>query len=150
MVSFNCKAQDKIIKINDLIEGNTKYSGKVVTIEGEAIGEEMKRGDHSWININDGSNSIGLWLKNSDADNVKRFGNYKSKGDIVKVTGIFNINCKEHGGDIDIHVDNINVIEEGKKVDHDLDGSKLKLSIMLASLTVVFGIFYYKTRTLRN
>ncbi|WP_027626078.1 hypothetical protein [Clostridium lundense] len=148
--AFNCKAQDKIIKINDLIEGNTKYSGKVVTIEGEAVGERMKRGNYSWININDGSNSIGLWLKNSDADNIKRFGNYKNKGDIAKVTGTFSINCKEHGGDIDIHVNNVDVIEKGKKVNHNLNVTKEKLSIILVSLTLSIVMFYYKRRTLRN
>lgn len=144
--SFNCNAQDKIVKINDLIEKSTEYSGKVVTVEGEAIGEKMKRGDYSWVNINDGSNAIGLWIKSNDGDNIKRFGNYKGQGDTVKVTGIFNINCKEHGGDIDIHVSKITITQEGKYINHNLNGIKVKLSIILVILTLILGKFYYKIR----
>ena len=57
------------ISINDLINNTTAYDMQTVTVEGEAIGEALERGDHAWVNINDGSNAIGIWM--TAAETVK-------------------------------------------------------------------------------
>jgi hypothetical protein len=82
----------------ELIENSKKYDGKTVTYIGEVIGDIMRRGNFSWVNISDGENAIGVWMSADMAKTIKFTGNYKSKGDKLKVTGIFNRACIQHEG----------------------------------------------------
>ncbi len=103
----------------ELVEQPKKYDGTEITFEGEAIGERMVRGADAWIHLNDdaymyknveegaplgGYNSgMPVWLPADLAEKISTFGTYKHEGDIVKVTGVFNAACAQHGGDMDIH-----------------------------------------------
>jgi endonuclease YncB( thermonuclease family) len=73
---------DSAVSINELVSDARVYDGLTVTINGEAVGESMKRGDYSWVNINDGTNAIGVWLSNEEADKITSYGDYKHIGDI--------------------------------------------------------------------
>lgn len=143
--SFSLPAAVKaetVTKINDLIENAKILNGQELTIEGEAIGERMKRGDFSWVNINDGSNAIGIWLSNSKAAKINFFGNYANSGDIVKITGIFYRACKEHGGEADYHATSLEVIKSGHLVDIQISVPKIIAATVLTGLTLIlFGIF---------
>lgn len=140
---FNCKAQD-IVQINDLIEKSKEFNNKDVIIQGEVVGEKMIRGEYAWININDGSNVIGIWAKNADFKDIKDYGNYKNKGNLVKVEGTFSRNCMEHGGDVDIHAKKVTVTEQGSKIVRNIDKMKINACIILIILTSVLGFLYYK------
>lgn len=132
---------------NDLIENGKALDGKQVEIRGEAIKESMRRGDYTWINIGDGSNAMGIWLKNEEADKVKTFGSYKFKGDIVKVSGIFYRACGEHGGDMDIHGESLSIVEKGYKIDRVIDNSKVITAAALSILTLIlFGVYNKKIK----
>lgn len=122
---------ENITDINTLIEAAKEFDGKEVIVQGEAIGEPMDRGDYSWVNINDGTNAIGIWLKNSEAEQILHYGNYKYKGDTIKITGTFNRACKEHGGEADIHNTAITIEEQGYKVERQLSSVKLIFAIVL-------------------
>lgn len=131
---------------NDLIENGKALDGKLVEIKGEAIGEPMKRGNHTWINISDGSSAMGVWIKNEDADKVRTFGNYKFKGDIVSISGIFYRACSEHGGDMDIHAESLIVENVGYNVEEPIDNAKVIASITLSLVTLVLLGVYHKRR----
>lgn len=132
------------IKINDIIENSKSLDGSIVKFEGEAIGEGMNRGEYTWININDGSNAIGLWIKKEEASKILTYGDYHHKGDILEVEGIVNGSCDEHDGDIDVHVKSILIKEKGYKIDKYIDRSKLYISIILIGITIVFSGLSYK------
>ncbi len=123
----------------ELIENSKKYDGKTVTYIGEVIGDIMRRGNFSWVNISDGENAIGVWMSADMAKTIKFTGNYKSKGDKLKVTGIFNRACIQHGGDLDIHAQAVSKTEEGARVERPLRDDKKKLGIIL--LGAVFFIW---------
>lgn len=143
-IIFIQKAYGKeIVEINNLIEKSSKYNLKTVTIRAEAIGEPMKRGNYTWINVNDGTNSIGLWLKNNQ-NIIENFGDYKHKGDILEIDGVYNNNCREHGGDVDIHVESIRCIEKGHKIEHSVSSSEKILSFILFITTCLIFMFYNK------
>jgi aspartyl/asparaginyl-tRNA synthetase len=135
---------DTVTNFNDLIENGKALDGKTVTIEGEAIGDMMKRGDYSWLNISDGSNAVGVWGKNSIIEEVTALGNYKQKGDTVKIQGEFHRACSEHGGDMDIHINNLTIIEKGQKVPQPLDYNKIKILSLLSLAAFITSIIYYK------
>ncbi|WP_207648750.1 hypothetical protein [Clostridium homopropionicum] len=146
MFIFNnvCRAEE-YTNYNDLIENGKTLDGRMVEIKGEAIGEAMTRGNFTWINISDGSNGIGIWVKNEDANKIKTFGSYKYKGDIIKVSGIFKRACSEHGGDMDIHEESLAIESIGYKVDRSLENSKVFKSLFLSAATLVLlGVYYMK------
>ena len=99
------------VPINDLIEKAFAMENKEVTVQGETIGEALERDEYAWININDNTNAIGVWVKLDELTQIKYYGDYKNKGDIVKVTGVFHRACTEHGGDVDIHCSKIEIVE---------------------------------------
>lgn len=132
------------LTFNDLIEKGKNFDKKNIIIKGEAIGESMKRGSYTWINISDGTLPFGIWMKNEDAGKVKVFGDYHYKGDVIEVRGTFNRACKQHGGDMDIHADSVVVVEEGKVIDHGLNYRKLNISIGITALTILLGALTYK------
>ena len=133
-----------LVTVNDLVESTYKYNGKTVMYEGEVIGEVLERGSYSWINVSDGSNAIGIWLKTEQAAKISHFGDYKHVGDTVRIIGTFSGNCSEHGGDVDIHCSEINVVKEGYSVRENIDPLKLKIAIGLLLCMVGFIFIFYR------
>ncbi|HYG56564.1 MAG TPA: hypothetical protein VD902_00650, partial [Symbiobacteriaceae bacterium] len=39
------------VTVSDLVEQAKAYDGKQVTLQGEVIGDVMRRGEYGWINI---------------------------------------------------------------------------------------------------
>ncbi len=111
--------------------------GRRVTIQGEAIGEDLRAGpDYRWVNLLGESVAVGVYMHEMDAGLIDSYGSYKSTGDIVRVTGTLNFACDEHGGDLDVHAEIVEVVEEGQPVSRDLDLWKL---LVVAVALAVFG-----------
>ena len=98
---------------NELIDHAIDYDKKEIVYSGEVIGDIMNRGQNCWINVSDGDNAIGVWADRSSTENIEYKGNYRYTGDEVKVTGVFNKACPEHGGDLDIHAQKIEITGKG-------------------------------------
>lgn len=142
----NSSKASEYTNYNDLIENAKVLDGKYIEVKGEAIGESMRRGGYTWINISDGSNAIGIWLKNQEADKVKNYGSYMEKGDIVKAAGTFNRACYEHGGDMDIHGESLSIVEIGHREDYPLNKRKMKEAIILSIITFILFVIYRKRK----
>jgi len=143
-----------------LIEEPKKYNGTEITFEGEAIGERMVRGADAWIHLNDdaymyknveegaelGGYNTGMpvWLPANLAEEIKTFGDYKHEGDIVKVTGIFNAACAQHGGDMDIHATALEVTVPGRVAADPVKQGKLVAAVVLTLLAA--GLWYSERR----
>lgn len=84
---------------------------KTIEYEGEIIGDIMKRGSYTWINVHDDANAVGVWVPAMEMGNVKYSGQYKYTGDIIRVTGTFHRACIEHGGDMDIHAEKLEIVK---------------------------------------
>jgi hypothetical protein len=102
---------------------------------GEIIGEVLWRGDHVWINVYDGNDAIGVWMPAALAEKIKHTGSYKCSGDRIRVHGIFHRACPEHGGGLDIHAQDLLVVEPGQQIAEELDSRKiLVLAVLLGVL----------------
>jgi hypothetical protein len=123
--------------LNDLIENAKKFNGQEVVISGEAIGECLERGAYCWVNINDGTNDIGLWMTKEDAGRILTYGNYRNKGDIIQITGVFFRACKEHGGEADVHVSSLVVEKEGYPVIKTIPAAKIISAILLVPVALL-------------
>jgi len=148
-LSFSIKTQaEEITDINTLIEKAKEMDGKEVMVQGEVSGESMNRGNYSWVNINDGTNAIGIWLKNSEVKQILHYGNYKYKGDIVRISGIISRACKEHGGEADIHSMDITIVEKGYKANRQLSTEKIVVAIILSAASII--LFMYLRRVIKK
>jgi hypothetical protein len=144
----------EVVTTQDLIDNMAQYDGQEVTISGEAIGDLMQRGDYGWITVNDDPYSvksieeggslegvsnagIGVWAPMNEIGDIHILGGYKNKGDTVRVTGIFNRVCHEHGGDTDIHAESVVVIEQGYAFSHPFKYWLLVLSLILAGIIAI-------------
>jgi hypothetical protein len=133
-----CFAQP--VSSTELINNAKLYDGKVVTYEGEVIGEIMVRGEYAWVNVNDGQNAIGIWIEKSLIKDIIYTGSYKSKGDGVEITGIFHRACPEHGGDLDIHAQAIRKIRPGKPIPERINLNKRNFVFVLLGVLCIVWI----------
>ncbi len=130
----------------ELIENAKNIDGKSIVYTGEAVTAIMDRGGNSWVNLNDGDNAIGIWCAHALTEPIKYVGDYKNKGDIVEVEGIFNRACPIHGGELDIHASSLKVIKMGYKVRKPFSRKMIGMSAVLFMLTLVAAVISRKRK----
>jgi len=139
--------QASTVKINDLVEKAKEYDGQTVTLQAEAIGEVLERGDYAWININDKSNAIGVYVPISEAKKITFFGDYANTGDTLVIMGVMHNACKEHGGELDVHAESITILTKGSLTPRPIPIEKI-LFFGFTALTAAFlGLYYFKVIT---
>jgi hypothetical protein len=145
------------VKSSTLVEEAKKWNGHRVTFTGEAVGEGMVRGLKCWIHLNDDAymlknieegaelggynNGQAIWVDAGLARKITYYGNYLHEGDIVKVTGTFHSVCRDHGGEMDIHADTLEIVRIGHPVKHTVNFKQAWLGLVLLGLAgVLFWI----------
>ncbi|MDP3790109.1 MAG: DNA-binding protein, partial [Candidatus Omnitrophota bacterium] len=131
-----CSSYADAISSNELIEKAREFDGKTITYKGEAVTAILNRGEYSWANLNDGYNAVGVWCKTATLNSVKFAGSYKYKGDILEVVGIFNRACHIHGGELDIHARDVNIVRSGYSIKDQIDIKRIYISIALFLTTL--------------
>jgi hypothetical protein len=139
-----CCAQP--ISSTELINKAKEYDGKRVVYAGEVVGDVMARGDFFWANVNDGENAIGIWLSKELAGEIQFAGSYSAKGDRLEITGIFYRGCIQHGGDMDIHAQDIRKTSPGRPVREELDKGKRNFVFILFGVLCLVLIFVRQQR----
>jgi hypothetical protein len=139
-----CYAQH--ISSTELINNVKEYDGKNVVYAGEVVGDVMVRGDFAWVNINDGENAIGVWLDKELAKEIQFTGSYRAKGDRLEITGVFQRGCIQHGGDMDIHAQDIRKISPGRLVKEELDKGKRNLTFILLGILLCLALIFARRR----
>jgi len=146
----------------ELVNEPKRFDGVRIEFEGEAIGEVMHRGADAWLHLNDdaymlknveegaplgGFNSgMPVWVPGELADRIEVFGDYKHQGDVVRIEGVFNAACAEHGGDMDIHADSLEVLAQGRDA---LDPIRPWKGVTAVVLAVMAGVLWYADRRTR-
>nr|MBU1328288.1 DNA-binding protein [Candidatus Omnitrophota bacterium] len=146
---INCFAAP--ISSEELIQNAREYDGKTVVYKGEVIGDIMVRGGFIWVNVNDGVNAIGIWSKKDLAKDIIYTGGYKSRGDIVEIKGIFHRACLEHGGDLDIHIEELSKIDSGMVIREKVDIVKRNGAfVLLGILSLAMILSQLKLKKIRR
>jgi hypothetical protein len=138
-------AEPGVFTSTELITGANALDGNTVTYKGEIIAAVMDRGEHSWVNLNDGYNAIGVWCKKSSLNDVKFMGDYKNEGDVLEVTGVFRRACPEHGGELDIHADSVKIEARGFPIQERVSMNRIDVAIVFFILTLL-AIFMMRKR----
>lgn len=126
---------------SELIKNAKEYDGKLIVYSGEVIGDVMLRGEFSWVNMNDGQNALGVWVNRSLVKEINFTGNYRTRGDILEVVGIFHRVCIEHGGDLDIHAQSLRKIVNGRIVKEKINFDKVNAIFILLGFLFLIWIF---------
>ncbi|MFB3919671.1 MAG: DNA-binding protein [Candidatus Velamenicoccus archaeovorus] len=135
----------------ELITEAKLFDGAHVLYGGEIIGEVLRRGDHAWINVYDGDNAVGVWVPAALTEKIKHAGSYKCSGDRIRVHGIFHRACPEHGGALDIHAQDLLVVEPGRQVLEELDSRKiLVLAVLLGVLICLLMVRIFLKKRARK
>ena len=142
LFTTNCYAV--VWSSNELIEKSKELNGRKLNYKGELVTAILDRGEYSWINLNDGSNAIGVWCKNSLLSNVKFAGDYKNRGDMIEVNGVFNRACSAHNGELDIHADTVKIIKSGHPFARRINLKRIDSAIALFILTILTVIVFRK------
>ncbi|MCX8007005.1 MAG: hypothetical protein N3B11_02690, partial [Coriobacteriia bacterium] len=66
-----------------------------------------------WVNLLEDGTAVGVWMPREMAAKIERWGGYRQTGDTVRVTGVVNLACDRHGGDLDVHASRIEAIVPG-------------------------------------
>lgn len=136
---------------SELVERAPHLDGQRVTFAGEAIGSAMVRGDVAFLHLNDdpyASADPGQTLERAGynsgqavrvsptlAGRVRTFGSHRSRGDFVRVSGVFHAADPRYGGDMLIEADNLTVVRRGHPLDEDVPTWKLTLLVALSVTT---------------
>jgi hypothetical protein len=148
MATFFCPAASAdMISIKQIINDPKRYDGQEVTIQGEVVGDIMERKNGIWVNVDDGSESIGIWVTKDIMVKTPYIGNYKTKGNIYKIEGVFHNTCALHGGETDIHATELKSIREGYLLKHPISGQKFNVAFIFFTLAfIILGIYLWKNR----
>jgi len=151
LISGFTKAKASEASSTDFIEQASRWDGKTVLYTGELIGDAFVRGDHVWLNVADTNNAIGIWAKREVLTSITYFGRYQQTGDTLQIMGTFHRACQEHGGDMDIHADEIIILLKGHQSTQAVSYPLLVVMIVLISLdSLILIVYIKKNRTMKQ
>jgi len=139
-------ADGTTVSSNDLIDRAKDYDNQTVVYEGEVLGDILFRGDHAWLAVFDGSNTIGVYVTAEQAQQIAVVGGYGMRGDSVRIEGVFHRACAEHGGDLDIHADTVTVLSVGTAVQMPVSRLIMILAIALPLPAAGLLLLVWKNR----
>ena len=116
--STQAQSQPQRVSLADLVNDAAKWNNKSVELTGEAIGDIMRRGNYAWLNVSQGGVALGLWGNKELFGPITHLGDYSQTGDSLRIIGEFHLACPEHGGDMDVHITALQVVEPGIKTEH--------------------------------
>lgn len=151
------------VSSSELVERAAEWDGERVTFRGEAVGSAMRRGDRTWLHLNDdayadlapdstdrakGYNSGHAVLVPSElAEQVRHFGAYGVRGDLVSIEGTFRAADTEYGGDMLIAADSLQVERVGGRMKPGAAMWKLPwLGALLATTGLAYAALRWRRR----
>jgi aspartyl/asparaginyl-tRNA synthetase len=148
------QASDPFYTVSQLINDitlNPGIDGKYVILEGEVISEPLERKDGVWINLTDGSSSIGVFFRDkSQIANILYWGQHHFKGDFVRITGKVYLADKETNGELDVQGEKLRIMQSGYRIEEVIPVWKIILAVIfgLIALTLLFDrlIIYFRRR----
>lgn len=118
--------------------------GRTVKVRGEALGETILDGTGGgWVNVLSDGVALGLWGDPQLFEPIGQYGGYHWRGAIVEATGVYNAACDRHGGDRDVHIEALNVVEPGRPLDRPAQPWKLIAGLAMAGTA---GVLWMRHR----
>ena len=139
--------------IADLAKADSYYEGQTVLVQGEVVGDrindEMQSGN-CWITLQDSDAAnpsvVSVFMTMEQSNVIDSYGHFGMKGTELQVRGTFHLECAEHQGMSDIHVEELAALASG-----EAEYPQVNMHILVAGvLAVIAGAallyVYYKKR----
>jgi hypothetical protein len=145
LVLCNTMAYGQVASMKNIVIKPDEFNGKIIEVEGEAIGELLidTRSNGFWLNL--GAEGYNISIFSSDRahfSKVKEWGQYGQTGDWVKVKGIFKRDCPQHQIS-DIHLYSLEVLKKGYKKEILVLAWKVMAAIGLLIICLTSAIIYF-------
>lgn len=134
-----------VVELNTLINESRLYDGQTVVVKGEALLEALERKNFAWVNINDGTNAMGVVMSYESIEKIKVYGDFKKKGDVIEIEATFHRSCIEHGGDMDLHLVRLLSVTPGGEVSHPVTKNKLIIAL-ISIIGMLASLFLYRDK----
>jgi hypothetical protein len=122
------------IVVSELLAESPSFSGQMISIEGELVGDYGFRGDGwMWTQLNDdtyvdfplrdgivpvgGNIGVGVRIPSELAQDLDHPGGYHHRGPIVRLTGIWRHHDPARQGESYLDVESLVAVEEGRVLD---------------------------------
>jgi hypothetical protein len=142
------------VTVSELIEMAADLDGQEVTVEGELIGDYGDRDDGwTWTQLNGdtyvhepiaeggtpvGTNQgIGLRMPSTITDDLDDPGGYRSRGPIVRVTGIWKYHDPDRQGESYLEVESLSILEPGRSLHEGSNWLVVIIGILLGGSAAV-------------
>ena len=132
--------------ITDLSTADTYYDKQTVQVTGEVVGDrindEMQPGN-CWVTLQDDDPAnpsvVSVFMTMEQAKNIDTYGSYGVTGTTLQVRGTFHLDCREHQGMSDIHVEEVSALAAGSENKPGMDPKLFGLGIVsvLAGLALL-------------
>lgn len=117
--------------------------GMTVTVRGEALGETLDDGlGGSWVNVLGDGVALGLFGEPDLFEPIDGYGDYHTRGSIVEATGTYNAACDRHGGDRDVHIDVLRVVEAARPLDRPVHPWKAIAGLAMGGAAAALWLRY--------
>jgi len=124
-----------------LAKADASLDGATVRFEGEALGEALRAdATHRWVNVLGGAVAIGVYTPDRMVEAIDGYGDWSRTGTIVEVTGVYNVACPQHGGDLDVHAEQIRVVAGAREVQHPVDVWKALVAAAALGFSAVLAV----------
>lgn len=131
----------------DVVATDPGDSGSRITLEGEAIGEDLRAGSEGrWVNVLGGGVAVGVWMSEEDADRIQTWGDYHHVGDLVRITGTVNTACDLHAGEFDVHAEEVEILEPGYERPERIEPWKGVVGLIGIAVGVIELVVYRRSR----
>jgi len=137
--------------LSETIENAVILNGKSLLVEGELIGEPLAATDGYWLNILENGCPLAVFVP-TPATDTGVFepcrllgGNHLRTGHFIRVTGKFNRVCVQHGGDLDLHADGVEMTALPSPRTISVTRRQLCFLALQAVMALVLYCLYKKT-----
>lgn len=132
--------------IADLAQADSYYEGQTVLVQGEVVGDRINdemQPDNCWVTLQDDDSAnpsvVSVLMTMEQAKNIDTYGSYGVTGTMLQVRGTFHLDCREHQGMSDIHVEEVSALAAGSDNKPGVDPKLFGLGIVsvLAGLALL-------------
>lgn len=138
--------------IADLAQADSYYEGQTVLVKGEVVGDRVNdefREENCWITLQDGEDPpsvLAVLLTKEQTNVIDTYGKYGSTGTQLQVRGTFHLECSEHQGLSDVHVDEVSALQPGSTTPEPVDYRVLVGAIIACVIGLALLVMYYIRR----
>lgn len=147
-VPLQASATPRALDVATMVQGDPSLDGQEVRFSGEAIGESLRADKGArWVNVFDGGAAIGVVVVPDMLEGIDGFGEWSRRGTRVEVTGILNIACPQHGGDLDVHASELRVLAPSEPIERPV---RLEKALVAGAALGVALVLAVRVRLLRR